>query len=570
MRSARITIRAKRWQLATEEFQAYLAENRQHFRRNDALFYCGEAYVQLKRYRDARGKFVELVANDPEYPHIKQARFRVGETSYLAGDYSAAVKHLKAFIDRYGPDAFCEFAYPYLGEIALRRHEYDLAYDYYHKAIEEFPKSQFLDQCRYGAARASERLGESARARELYQPVAKQTDNALADDATLQLAILDFRVGKYQSVDSRLRSFDDTFPDSRLSIPAKYWRGLGLTRIDKWSSALEIFSAALAADEGHALAPALTFHTADALRHIDRTAEAKSHFRKVLTTWPNDKWADDSLQALTQMALDASRFEDVAALHSQFVEQYSESVLLPVVQQTLGRSLLKQDRFDEASDIFTKLLEGNTLPTAEADVATNVYLLALCHAGKEQHETTIQTLQSIRGEVRDAELIAAAALVQAGAHSSLEQYDAALADLDNYLKLQPNGPDADKCHAQRTVALGELGRIADARAALAQLTKHHADSEILAPTTYHLAENGVSSQGICDGGRAISIARWRGDSTIDSPKSTRRTRLGATEGKRLDRLQRRLRTATARTSGQPAGTRIRNGSCCGITAGGPS
>jgi TolA-binding protein len=76
---------AKRWQLAVDEFRALVKEHPDDANSVKARFFLGEALVQLGKHDQAASEFKQVLARAPSGSLARQALFRFGETSYLAG-----------------------------------------------------------------------------------------------------------------------------------------------------------------------------------------------------------------------------------------------------------------------------------------------------------------------------------------------------------------------------------------------------------------------------------------------------------------------------------------------------
>ena len=81
-------------------------------------------------------------------------------------------------------------------------------------------------QCRFGIGRASQLANKLDEALAAYRQVAED-GGPLADDATLQMAIVQHRQKEYRAAEETLSEFDAKHRASELRPVALFWRGPG-------------------------------------------------------------------------------------------------------------------------------------------------------------------------------------------------------------------------------------------------------------------------------------------------------------------------------------------------------
>jgi len=439
-----------RWQLALEEFDAFLKSYSNHQLAGQALFFSAETLVQLEKYDDARGRFADLLAREPMHRYARQAAFRKGEAALLAGSLEAARQDLEAFRQKYPDDALDAYVLPYLADLEFEAGRIDRSEALYREALARFRDGPLGNECRFGHARAVERLGQYEVAAKSYAQIAADGQNPLADRALFQLASVSNTTGKYVEAAREFDRFERTFAASplrdkaklghawalykqgkfeeaqplfaslvehgELRIEARYWLGLTQKARQQFSESVSTLLAAAALEPEHELRDALDYHAGDAYFRDGKFSPALEQFDRVLKHSLNGRWADDSLLGKLHVALKQANHERVESLASEFMERFPDSPL--------------------ASDVkFTR----------------------------------------------------ATALVALG------KYDQALGPLDESLKLQTDPAKLAQCRAALVVSFAHLKRLDEARSANAELIKNHPQSELLAPTANVLAEAALAA-----------------------------------------------------------------------------
>ena len=234
-----------RWRQAAGEFAQFLSDFPTHTRAADAQFFLGEARVQNQQFDLARSHYLKLLADFPNHNHRSQAIYRLGEIAYLAGAQQTAAEYLEKFRQEYANDPLNAFALTYLGEIALATNQLDRAQKVYAEALERFPESSTVENCRFGLGRVLEANGDTAGAERFYQLLMEEPASRLADDAQLQLAIMRYNTGQFEKAITAFEEFDRKFQHSTLSATAVYWRGMSHMKLKQWEEASLAFELAL-------------------------------------------------------------------------------------------------------------------------------------------------------------------------------------------------------------------------------------------------------------------------------------------------------------------------------------
>src|SRR5436309_617570 len=90
-------LRQRKFDLAAQEYERYLATRPAGLDWADAQFGLANARLYQGRYSEARRAFEEFLKVAPEDSRALTARYRLGELSYVTGDLPAARRLLEAF-----------------------------------------------------------------------------------------------------------------------------------------------------------------------------------------------------------------------------------------------------------------------------------------------------------------------------------------------------------------------------------------------------------------------------------------------------------------------------------------
>ena len=406
--------RHQRWQQSCDEFAGLLALDADGARTAEARFFYGEALVQLSRWNEARDQFGELLKRDPDGPHARQALFRAAEAAYLVGDVRAASVDLQAFHKRYPDDPLGAYVLPYLGSLELQSGNATAAHALFSQAAAQFKDGPLAAEAQFGLAQALHQSGRLEQARDRYRAVI-EAGGPLAEPALLQLGTAENALGDYRAALDALERFAARFPASALAdkgrlgrgyslyklaryreaeevlhtvagkpplgAEAAYWLALSQKAEDKWQAAVDTLRG-IDVEARHRLAPAIAFHTADALRRDGQSAAAREEFDRLLARFGDSPWADDSLLGKLHVAVDEKQHAESVRLADELTTQFPASALSGQAALAKGQALAALDKPSEAIAALEPL--GKNLASqdsAQIEIhARALATLAVCHA----------------------------------------------------------------------------------------------------------------------------------------------------------------------------------------------
>jgi len=495
-----------RWQMADAEFERFLKQFPDHPHAGSALFFRAEALVQLGRHVEARKGYLEFVERQPRHRFALQARFRAVEAMYLMKEAEAARTELETFLADFPGSEFDVYARKYLAELALAARDGRRAAEFFKEVLQRDPDGPQVDECRFGLGRALELQGDIESARIAYSTLAA-ANGPLADDAQVQLGICLYNHGRYDQAVTAFHAAAARFPDSELLAHARYWQGMCCMAQHDWGGAAEVLREALDRHPQHALAPAMTFWLADALRQNGDVQAAEDGYAKVVQHWPDCQWADDSMHLQIQLALAETQYERVVSLGEQFRMRFPASPFRDAVDQCLGRGYLKQQRYAQAIEILKPLIEtaavvvpiagsedargkpaADAAPEKASPLQTSRYYLGLAYLGDRQYAEALEALAQVQGPPGHQDFYGGVRLAQAMALSGLHRPADAVETLQKYLAAEPQGGESAACRVQLIDALLQCDRLDEALRAHAEMPDWAWPDPEFAAATHRLAE----------------------------------------------------------------------------------
>jgi len=546
-------LRQRKFDLAAEEYDRFLKSGPTGRELDDARFGLATSRLYQGRYQEARQLFADFLKAATGDSRTLSAQYRVGELSYLLGDMPAARRSLEAFTQAKVDHPAKEMAWTYLGDTCFGMKDMPRARLAYERSLSSYPRGRLADRAKYGLGRTLAELGERDEGLKRLRDLAKDGEPEWVDRSWLQIGLIQKSAGQFAEAVEAFASLEKAAPRSALRPEARLHRALALARLDRLdeaetllktlandtseplgaNAALELATIKLEHDQLEAalktldealkrfpkspLALALQFRSAEALRKLNRLAEAQTRFLRVVELDPNDPWADDALDRAAQCALERDDPATARRLAGTFATRFPQSPLRAEVRLIEARAASSEGKPKEAVAILESLLEphdrsakgpSQTLPPSLSQAAR--YELAVAYRAVGQKAQSEAILSSLVKGTNDP-VAADAQFLLGQAHVEAGRYAEATAALEQYLAAKPQGDVADFALAQLAEARQGLGRPDDALKTLNVLAERFPKSKALAPTRLRLAEAELAAH---HAEQAAALFRLVADDTI--------------------------------------------------------
>jgi TolA-binding protein len=519
--------RDRRYDLAAEEYERFLAGSKPGPEADEARFGLANARLYQGRYDLARRQFEEFLKAAPDHPNARTAWYRVGETAYMLGDLPAARKAFETFTGGPNRHRHLETAWPYLGDVCFRQRDLPAARRAYEQALAAYPEGRLADRARFGLGRTLALQGESDAARNILKGLADRGGREWIDRAWLQIGLVESGAGRFEDAVAAFETLERVAPKSPLIAEERFNRAEALARLDRRDEAEALLRALMAdapqnlaaqaafglgtsqlergrADEALTtldgalsrfsktpMATALLFRSAEAALKRGQATDAKARFLKAADADPKDPWADDALLRAARLALDARDHAEARRLASAFPGRFPDSPLRADARLVEARAALAEGQPKEAIKLLSGLLDEDR-PSPETAQASRYYL-GLAYRADGQSARADEILEAL-ARTPAAPAAADAQFLVGQGHIEARRYAEAVSALERYLAGKPKGDVADYALAHLAQAHLELGQPELASKDLDQLAERFPKSKSLPPTRLRLAEAALAAK----------------------------------------------------------------------------
>ena len=526
-----------RWKPAAAQFRAFLKAYDKHEKAPLAKLYLGLTLVNLDHFTAARDELRAFAKENPQNANLAQARYRIAECSYLLNDLAVARTDLDSYLKNFPKDPFHDHALAYLADVQLRLNDPTTALNLFQQSIDRFPTGPLVEDAKFGRARSLELLKREDEALVYFKELAAKQDGPRAADAQFHIAAIAFDRKQFPEAAAAYIVLTKNFPKSRFVlsahlnagyahyqsgqfadalpqfeaaakdkaqlVTAQYWQGLSLKSLGQPAQAVEVFKLAATAAGDAPLVESILFQQALCERQLGRTAETKPLFEAVLARWPKGDFADDSLHALAELAIEARDLNGAEQLLGRFAKDYSTSSLKLHSELLTGRwelaraavALREQRAADAVAAHYEAAAKHFDLVLKETSVAKTQsqarYYLAFARQLQGQHATVLEVIASLVEQVLTdgaKSEFGDALVLQADSFQIEKKLSEAAQAAASYLSLFPKGRQAARAVSIQAVVATKQGDLAQADLALQRLDTEFAEHPLRLVTTQQLAE----------------------------------------------------------------------------------
>ena len=306
------------WSGAVEHLESFIRLHPQDRRAADAMFFLGEALVEVNHSEQASQWYRRYLAEPPRIKrHRVRAEFRVAEIAHLSNQTKEARAAFERFASHHVHDQLAGHALYYLGEMALAAGQFERAQRWYAASVDRFPDGPMAGAAMYGRARSWQMSGNREQASQIYRQLINLDTKRYASGARYQLGLLEYELRHYSRAADLLADLLEQDPQNANAAPAQYWLGMCRLYLSQFESAAESFYSATVSSDDKAVVLAARFYRAEALQSSGQTKAATRIYREIADRVANDLWSNQSRLALMELADQRKDYQGVTELFAQ-------------------------------------------------------------------------------------------------------------------------------------------------------------------------------------------------------------------------------------------------------------
>jgi len=430
-----ILYRNQAYEQAQPIFESVYAETPTSDIGAEALFWSADSYYKLRQYGDAAQRFSIFIRNYPDDELIGAARYSLGWSYFVTGEYDKAVAPLEEFLNDYNPPPIALFPYDTdtrlrIGDAYYAQGKYREAINFYNKAIGAdpggdyamfqvgnsyyrsgrtfeavttfrkvlriYPFSRLKEQAQYNIAYIYLNSDNYSQAIEEFQTViSKYPGTEWAARSQYNIGDSYYNAGEYERAIEAYKNVLDNYPRSSYIIDAVngiQYSQLSSAGIDSSSAVLEDF---LSNNPSSGTADRLRYRQAETVYQTGDYEGAIKEFRQYLRITNSDNLTPEAYANLGDSYRQTDQMDKAINAYQTIVDEFPNDDQTPSALIILGNLYFEKKQFDTSHEYFELLLEKGSRFKQEAFVGMGSASLAAGNTGlaKKEYEEALKVNQ---------------------------------------------------------------------------------------------------------------------------------------------------------------------------------
>jgi TolA-binding protein len=518
LRSGECLFNLKRFPESIAAWTRLIDEHEHTFLLAESLYEVGQAYIVEDNWLRLEAAYRRLLEARPGYKDLPQVHFALGIFAYHNKAYDEALKHFESVPTDRG--------LYYMGRCLEDTGQYILAIQRYKQVLRQYPESSLADDAAFSVAEAFYRSGQNAVAVSSYKEfIERYVDSPFVPNARYKMACVTYNDGHYDESIRQLTEICDAFAKEPVCAYASYLIGSCNIALGRSADAIFAWTRVVREFADSQVASAALHKIVFAYAQDGNYAQAIQMAQEFLRRYPGDVLAarvlvlegfchtelgeHDQAVLAFQNVLDKHVNTDVAerALFLSTLAYYQRGQydrlitnyhyiakrLLPTPSQWrartyyyLGEAYYAQGLYQEAGGMYRLVLTGYPKSNVAAPALQGL-VASLSQAGdyelalKEQERFLLALANSDSDGGTNA-------LAVGSIYFNQHKYEEALAQFTEFLKKNPDSPDAPKAMANLGMACYRLQYYDQALATWRDLLARFPKAPEAEDALYHIAD----------------------------------------------------------------------------------
>lgn len=456
---------------------------------SEALFWSADANYQSAEFGAASRQFAEFIRQYPNSELVGAAKYSLGWSYFMMGDFENATSPLIDFLNNYEPPTIALFPYDIdtrlrIADSFYAQGKYGEAMEYYRATIGAEPGGDYamfqVANSHYRMDRNFEAVTEFRRLLRIY-PFSR-----LREQAAYNIAYIYLNTGNYDQAIEEFRSVISRYPGTEWAARAQYNIGDSYYNSGNFEAAIDAYRQVL---EDYPRSQYI-IEAIDGIQFAQMSAGMDDTSTNALEDFldenPTSTTADRLRFRQAENVFQAGDYNGAVSEFRQYLRITNNRELMPEAYFNLGDAYMRTGRISEAAETFETLI--NDFPNSER-AAPALAQLARIQLELGNYEESKRRYSEL-GEL-DSRYQQEALLGIGNANLELGERAEARQNFENVLAINPDSDIA-------RVGLGEVllrdGRVEEARRFFNLVVENNsteigAEAQFLAGETYLAEEN---------------------------------------------------------------------------------
>lgn len=441
-------VKSRRATEAIPHLQAYIAENKDGSRTEEALFWLGEAYFRNDLLRNAIETYGNLLNKYPLTPRKEEAMYGLGWSHFRLRDFNNSSK-------------------------------------VFDNMIKEFPNSKY-------AVEVLTRQGDGyyldksfAKAADSYRRAARLSPGTEDGQyASYQLAHALYRNNSWEQSITSLLDFVRLYGRSPYAPNSLYLIGWIRFQQKKYIEAIDNFNFLITAYPQSTLVPRAYYAIGDAYYNMGEFEKSIEQYRIVIESYPGNPLAPEAIRSVQYSLIALGRESEAIEIANKYVETNPESPFAPVFQKKIGEMFYQGGKFRDAISEYEKFVNKN--PNNE-NVPEVLFMMAKSYTSLNETNQAEQMYNKITRDHPQSEFAPMALLEGGLLQIELANIHKADSLFRHLQRSYPENPNAAQAGFERAVIKYRIGDTTSSLKIFEEVAVNYKDSDWGDQSRYRIA-----------------------------------------------------------------------------------
>lgn len=354
----------------------------------EALFWSADSHYNLQNYGPAAQQFARFIDNYPDHELTGAAKYALGWSYFMMGDYQNAIGPFIDFRENYEPPSIA--LYPYDTDVQLRigdsyfaLGEYREAMEYYNMAIGAEPGGDYamfqVANSYYRMSRNFEAVTEFRRLLRIYPY------SSLREQAQYNVAYIYLNTGNYEQAINEFRTVIERFPNTEWAARAQYNIGDAYYNAGEYEEAIYAYSEVL---ENYPRSNYI-LEAIDGIQYAQLSEGSEDSSTNILEQFlsrnPTSETADRLRYRQAENRYQAGDYSAAVDEFRQYIRITNREDLLPDAYYNLADSYLRVNDLEQAIESYLTIV--NEFPDSERAASALVELGEIYYEEEEYNRS---------------------------------------------------------------------------------------------------------------------------------------------------------------------------------------
>jgi TolA-binding protein len=388
---------------------------------------------------------------------------------------------------------------------ALELKQFDAGLTHATAFLTSFPQDKLLPDVKYVAAECNLQLKKHPEAEALYKDLTtNHASHADIEAWRVRLGLVAYLQKKYAEAIAALSPIVATIKAPDALAEAQFLIGASQFYTDKFAEAETSLKASLAANAKWRQSDEAFLLIARSQVKTGKTDAAKTNLGRLLTDYPETNLADQAHYRLGEIAYAADDHKTAIAEYETVATKFAESTFAPFALYGKGWAQLKSKQFAEGGESFTALLTKFSDHQLKADAQL---ARAMCRRQAGDPKGAIADLDEYLKSNPDLAKKSDALYERGLAQVASNDFAGAITTLDGLLKDDAKYAAADKVLYEIGWAHKSQEKHAEAVPVFAKIVADHPDSPLAAEASFHVGEDQYDKKQYADAAKSYTAVK---------------------------------------------------------------